>query len=311
MTKEILYDILLGLNNYGKDFVTPNIYLDKYIDLILSNRETAAKKFQTQKHHVIPVCFFKLAGIPVDNSANNTVNLLYKDHVLAHYYLSLCTEGRFKYNNIASIQHLMGMRGKIEEYKELLDEEFLDDLQTLYQYKSEFHSQLLKDKGYYVGDKNPAKRPEVRKKISESKLGHEVTRQTREKLSNKNKGRKRDCRPVYSPEGKRRQIEAVSGDKNPSKRPEARLKNSLAHQNIARITNGIDNYTIKKDELSFWQSLGFRQGVTFCERGYIRVNDGKATRVILESDYTEYFNQGFRKGYVNRNTYIDVIKEKL
>ena len=41
-----------------------------------------------------------------------------------------------------------------------------------------------------MGDKNPAKRPESRKKISEALMGHEVSNETREKLSIINKGRK-------------------------------------------------------------------------------------------------------------------------
>ena len=30
----------------------------------------------------------------IDNSASNTVNLFYKDHVLAHYYLALCAKDK-------------------------------------------------------------------------------------------------------------------------------------------------------------------------------------------------------------------------
>lgn len=308
MTKEILYRNLLALNNYAETFVIYNVYLEKYVDLIFNNQELAAKKFQTQKHHIIPKSFFKLVGMSVDNSKNNTVNLLYKDHVLAHYYLSLCTEGRFKYNNISALQHILGTSERIQEYKGQLDETFLDNLQDLYNFKCSFHSELLK--GRLTGDNNPAKRPEVRKKISQAKLGHIVTEQTREKIRSKNKGKKLNYHPKYSEDGKRRQIETKLGDNNPAKRPEIRLKNSLAHQNIVRITNGIDNYTIQKDELPYWISLGFNKGVTFCKPGYIKINNGRATQVILESDYDVYFSQGFRKGCVDKNTYVN-LKEKL
>ena len=37
------------------------------------------------------------------------------------------------------------------------------------------------------GERNPAKRPEVRKKISEAKMGHSVSEATREKIRNKRK----------------------------------------------------------------------------------------------------------------------------
>lgn len=42
----------------------------------------------------------------------------------------------------------------------------------------------------YVGDRNPAKRPEVRKKISEKRKGHSVSKETRMKISKSLKGRK-------------------------------------------------------------------------------------------------------------------------
>ena len=50
------------------------------------------------------------------------------------------------------------------------------------------HSESMK--GKMVGDKNPARQPEVRAKISAARKGHEVTPETREKLSKANIGRK-------------------------------------------------------------------------------------------------------------------------
>ena len=35
------------------DLVVDNEYLDKYVELIESNRETKREKFKTQKHHII------------------------------------------------------------------------------------------------------------------------------------------------------------------------------------------------------------------------------------------------------------------
>lgn len=51
-----------------------------------------------------------------DNDANNyTVNLLYKDHVLAHYYLSLCTRGQIKFANQNALFHVMGNANFIKD----------------------------------------------------------------------------------------------------------------------------------------------------------------------------------------------------
>jgi hypothetical protein len=52
----------------------------------------------TQKHHKIPKCYYRKNKLNVDNSEENIVNLSYKDHILAHYYLALCAKGGwFKY----------------------------------------------------------------------------------------------------------------------------------------------------------------------------------------------------------------------
>lgn len=93
------------MNNLKQKLLDLNIfedneYLDKYVELIESNRETKKERFKTDKHHIIPRCYFHLNKIKIDNSKENLVNLLYKDHVLAHYYLVLCSSNDYiKYSN--------------------------------------------------------------------------------------------------------------------------------------------------------------------------------------------------------------------
>ena len=57
------------------------------------------------------------------------------------------------------------------------------------------------------GENNPTKRPEVRRKMSESRRGHGVSEETRQKMS-----------------------EAMKGENNPAKRPEVRRKMSEAQK---------------------------------------------------------------------------------
>lgn len=102
MNKNIKQDLL------KTNLFIDNNYLDLYIDLIFKNEYTPAIKFKTQRHHVVPRSFFKLNNLTLDDSNENTVNLLYKDHVLAHYYLSLCTKGKLKYANQNAIYHVLG-----------------------------------------------------------------------------------------------------------------------------------------------------------------------------------------------------------
>ena len=42
------------------------------------------------KHHIIPKCWFKMKGVPVDNSDNNMVLLTYEDHCKVHKLALLC-----------------------------------------------------------------------------------------------------------------------------------------------------------------------------------------------------------------------------
>lgn len=67
--------------------VEDNEYLDKYLDII--NKDIGHIKYKTQKHHIIPQGFYKRH--PELTPINDTVNLYHKDHVLAHYYLALCS----------------------------------------------------------------------------------------------------------------------------------------------------------------------------------------------------------------------------
>ena len=73
-----------------------NEYLDFYCTLIVDNKSTAIEKFKTQKHHIIPKTYYKLNSLNIDNSCDNIVNLLYSDHILAHYYLCLCVDSTNK-----------------------------------------------------------------------------------------------------------------------------------------------------------------------------------------------------------------------
>ena len=122
---------LLGLGV----FVT-NKYLDRYCLLVENNKQTKKEKFKTQQHHIIPKAFYKLTNCTVDNTKKNLINLLYKDHALAHYYLALCTEGELKLANILAFNFCLNNKNysKLPEYlneKQLLND--LDNLQQLYE----------------------------------------------------------------------------------------------------------------------------------------------------------------------------------
>lgn len=83
----------------AKKFFIDNTYLYKYCQLVERHTRTGLKPRLTHKHHIIPKSWFKLTNEVVNNELNNLVNLPIREHMLAHYYLCLCTEDPFKYAN--------------------------------------------------------------------------------------------------------------------------------------------------------------------------------------------------------------------
>lgn len=76
-----------------------NEYLQKYAQLVERHTRTGIRSHVTNAHHIIPKAWFRLTETPVNNSLVNLVNLPYREHVLAHYYLCLCTQDPLKYAN--------------------------------------------------------------------------------------------------------------------------------------------------------------------------------------------------------------------
>lgn len=76
-----------------------NEFLDQYCTLIERHTRTSKRARVTNAHHIIPKSWFKINNQEIDNSLINLVNLPYREHVLAHYYLCLCTVGKLQYAN--------------------------------------------------------------------------------------------------------------------------------------------------------------------------------------------------------------------
>ena len=112
MQKEKLKEKLLN-TNYFKD----NKWLDKYCKLIESNNNIKIEKDKTQTHHIIPQCYYKLINQNIDNSKENKINLLYKDHILAHYYLCLSCKEKLKYKLEYAFFYMLGNQYYINKYK--------------------------------------------------------------------------------------------------------------------------------------------------------------------------------------------------
>lgn len=91
-------------------YFVPNDYLEKYSRLVELHTRTGVRGKQTHKHHIVPRCWFKLTDNEVDNTLSNLVNLPCREHLLAHYYLCLCTQDPFKYANELALSCLESNR---------------------------------------------------------------------------------------------------------------------------------------------------------------------------------------------------------
>lgn len=67
-----------------------NEYIDKYIKIV----NAPSISGYSENHHIIPQKYFKLLGLPIDNSKTNTVRLSAYNHIYAHYLLCFCTNGK-------------------------------------------------------------------------------------------------------------------------------------------------------------------------------------------------------------------------
>jgi len=160
---------------------TDNEWLDKYLEIIEANLETKANRASTQAHHAIPVNVYWNSNEPYNrlealklarkDPVNFVVNLFYKDHLLVHSYLTLCTnlkEAQIRYEAQAWLRkrnseigstaspimvsgHVSAYRGKKYVYK-IIDDEIINQI------VSPEELPLLLEEGWSLGREPKTKR---------------------------------------------------------------------------------------------------------------------------------------------------------
>ena len=214
-----------------------NEYFDKYIQLIQANLKTKRQTFKTQRHHIIPAVAFNLYNWPGKDDESNLVNLLYKDHILAHYYLALCSKTpEFQYKMVCAINFILGKATQtklnIEELKTFTLN--LEEYQRLYEESKKYISNLLKG------------------------TTHDTSDETKEKISKANKGK------IYvNKDGTVRSIQPEDLDLFLESgwvrgNPNARNRNTCKGYTIVNKDN-IEKY-ISKEELDEYLNDGWQQG---------------------------------------------------
>lgn len=169
---------LLGLGVF-----IDNEYLDLYCSLIEDNRQTKKEKFKTQQHHVIPCACYDSREEANKDPSNLKVNLLFKDHILAHCYLCLCAkDSQLKYKMIAAIEFILGKSKNItnQDIVAAMKDWLLNN--EVFQNAYEEYAKIRFDR---------LRTPEVLERRSEALVGHTVSPETKRKISEANKGRKK------------------------------------------------------------------------------------------------------------------------
>lgn len=236
MTKEELLNLEIFIDN---------IYFQKYLELINKNISRSKEKHKTQRHHIIPRCYYKLNAKLCDNSTTNIVNLLYKDHVLAHYYLALCTKGNFKYYMICSLSHIIGNAGKFSDDPNLKNNltyflEKQEHYQELYEFSCEYKAE--KYKGRKISAETINKRLETARKNGSLKHSEETKAKMRHKHNMSGKKKK-----PMSEETKAKLRLLATGRKN----------NRVGE---VWVNNGKNQHYIKNEDLYEYLNNGYVKG---------------------------------------------------
>lgn len=205
------------------EYFIDNEYLDKYIELINSNITNKREKFRTERHHIIPRAWFVMHNAKVDSTQTNIVNLLYKDHIIAHYLLYKCTSGNLSKSNLKAFMQMTFYKIKINdaEKRAVLDS-IGDELQTVYEDYQRVNSE--QNKGKKLSE-------ETKKKISAGGKGRVVSEATRAKMrKSKSELHKQHIREAQK--GIKRTQEQIN-------------KIKLSKQGVHWFTNGIINIQSK------------------------------------------------------------------
>lgn len=144
MNESELKEKLLKLN-----ILNNNEFLNKYVKLICHPNNDLSLIMES--HHIIPVCYFRHLNLDIDNSIDNLISLDIKNHILAHYYLSMCSnEDWFFYANSLCVS-LISHR-KFNEVDENWINEHLNKINEMHNHQRYLSSKL--QIGLHQGENN-------------------------------------------------------------------------------------------------------------------------------------------------------------
>lgn len=176
----------------SKGLCRESIYLDAYLELISKNQSTV-KSSITQRHHVIPVYYYKhtfntttryeAEKLADADPLNFTVNLTYSDHILAHSYLAISAEASyFLFSNYNMVWR--PLRTRIHLSEELIN--FFESQD----FKEHINNMYLETKQFYMTEEIKQKQREGIAKLKASGyLRPKLSSQAKEKIGASKRGK--------------------------------------------------------------------------------------------------------------------------
>ena len=204
--KEIKMNIKDKLLSCG--LVHDNEYLDKYVEIMETKSAPTKEIGVHNRHHIIPRFYFRINNIPIDSSTENIANLVFKDHILAHYYLALCSAGKYRFLAELSFFRTTGFMTIPKSEEAIGDMDRYDDM-----YRS------------YISN------------CAKKMTGHVISEETKRKISIANTGKRR------TPEEKRRIAEATKA----AMTDEMMKKNIEYHARSVWVNDGVHSKQIRPE----------------------------------------------------------------
>jgi len=157
-------------------------YLKVYCNLIRKAENRTLPEGYTEKHHVFPKSIF--------GNNNGIVILTLREHYIAHCLLVKAFVKRYSISNTNT--------------KKMINALWFMSNRNKYSNSHIYESLRKQVIELYTGENNPAKKPEIRQKISQANLGRVHTEEARKNMSEARKGRKFSPRSEETKEKLRR-----------------------------------------------------------------------------------------------------------
>lgn len=204
---------------------------EKYEKNVVSNRNL---------HHKFPRSFSKMLNEEVDNDKDNLISLSIADHFLIHYYYYLLAKKGFR-QRMATAFLLMARKG-LKYITPETAEQMAKDYEEAVVISNQYKSELSKGENNPMWGKHFKHTDEAKRKISES--SRNMSKETREKISKSQKGKKR------SDETKEKLSQSKMGEKNPNyKKISSEFGNKFKeHYGIGAA----DNKKLYQDEYNYY-----------------------------------------------------------